>query len=98
MTATLEAPTQELAGIQALEINLNALQGTWTAQQYLAISGQTNHLLELTDGVIEELPMPTRKHQAILVFLYELLAGVVRPRGGKVFLPIADANSPRHIP
>jgi Uma2 family endonuclease len=64
-------------------------QGTWTEEQYLAMTDHTNRLIEFTDGRLEPLAMPTDRHQAILAFLYEAFAGFVRPRGGKVrFAPL----------
>jgi Uma2 family endonuclease len=73
-----------LAG-EPTEINLGALQGLWSDEQYLRLTQQTNRLLELTDGVIEVLPMPTRKHQAISRFLFLALLAFLQPRGGTVF-------------
>ena len=67
-----------------LELNLDDLQGMWTEQQYLALTDHTNHLLELTDGEIEVLAMPTDKHQAISQFLFIALLMFVQPLGGKV--------------
>lgn len=46
-------------------------QGAWDEEDYLALS--TNHLVELTDGTIEVLPMPTMLHQAIVQYLSNLL-------------------------
>src|ERR1700730_13059968 len=46
-------------------------QGEWTEAYYLGL--QTNHLVELSDGFLEILPMPTHKHQMIVAFLYGLL-------------------------
>jgi Uma2 family endonuclease len=64
-------------------------QGTWTEEQYLAMTDHTNRLIEFTDGRLEPLAMPTDRHQAILAFLYEAFAGFLRPRGGKVrFAPL----------
>jgi Uma2 family endonuclease len=64
-------------------------QGTWTEEQYLAITDHTNRLIEFTDGRLEPLPMPTDRHQAILAFLYEAFTSFVRPRGGTVrFAPL----------
>ena len=72
-----------------LEVDLLALQGLWTEEQYLKLTDQTNRLIEFTDGVIEVLPMPTDKHQVILAYVYELLVAYIRPRGGKVlFAPL----------
>jgi Uma2 family endonuclease len=68
-----------------LELDLLPLQGLWTEEQYLRLTDQTNHLVELTDGVIEVLPMPTRKHQAISRFLFLALLSFVQRLGGTVF-------------
>src|SRR5437773_10428347 len=67
-----------------LVLDLGALQGLWTVEQYLKLTDQTNRLIEFTDGYVEVLPMPTRRHQVILAFFYELLVALIRPRGGKV--------------
>jgi len=72
-----------------LELDLLPLQGLWTEEQYLKLTDQTNQLIEFTDGYLEGLPMPTRRHQVILAFLYELFVAFIRPRGGKVlFAPL----------
>ena len=68
------------------EIDLTPLQGSWTAQQYLKLTDQTNHLIEFTDGVMEILPMPTRKHQRILMFLYRTLFPWMERIGGEVLV------------
>lgn len=81
----------EVAGLRivrasdGLEIDLEPIQGLWSAAQYLKLTNQTNHLIEFTDGFIEVLPMPTKKHQAISLFLLLGLLAFVRPRGGAVF-------------
>jgi Uma2 family endonuclease len=51
-------------------------QGHWTETEYLAL--HTNRLIELSDGCLEVLPMPTPFHQFIVQFLYELLHAHVR--------------------
>ena len=63
----------------------DTLQGLWTQDQYLAITDVCNHLLEFTDGAIEVLPMPTRRHQAISRLLFLALFEFVGKRGGEVF-------------
>src|SRR5215213_1963739 len=73
-----------LAG-EPTTIDLRALQGSWSDAQYLRLSAQTNRLIEFTDGVLEVLPMPTRKHQAISRLLFLLLLPLVQARGGTVF-------------
>lgn len=69
-----------------IELDLLPLQGLWTEEQYLKLTNQTNHLIEFTDGEIEVLPMPTRRHQVILLLLYELFKALVNPLGGIVLV------------
>jgi Uma2 family endonuclease len=90
MTTTTRASDLRLVQpVAGLDLDLEPLQGLWSVEQYLRLSNQTNHLLEFTDGVIEVLPMPTRDHQVIVAFLYEVLLLLLRPRGGKVlFAPL----------
>ncbi len=86
MATNLQAPMMQmlLAG-EPTEIDLDSLQGLWSEEQYLRLTQQTKRLIEFTDGVIEVLPMPTRKHQAISRFLFLALLAFVQPRGGTVF-------------
>ena len=46
-------------------------QGLWTERQYLAL--KTNRLVEFDNGTIEFLPAPTKTHQLIVLFFYEVL-------------------------
>jgi Uma2 family endonuclease len=69
-----------------VELDLRPLQGLWTEEQYLALTNQTNHLIELSDGEIEVLPPPTSGHQVILLLLYDLFRAVIRPAGGKILV------------
>jgi Uma2 family endonuclease len=81
-----------------VELDVLALQGLWTEEQYLRLTDQTNHLIEFTDGTIEVLPIPTRKHQVILALLYELLVALVRPGGGIVlFAPLRVQIAPHRF-
>jgi hypothetical protein len=70
----------------SVELDMLPLQGLWTQEQYLRLSNQTNNLLEFVDGEIEVLSIPTRRHQVILLLLYELLKGFLQPLGGKVLV------------
>ncbi len=65
-------------------------QGDWSEADYLAITDSTNRLIELTDGQVEFLAMPTELHQAILEFLFDAIRAFVKPRGlGQVrFAPL----------
>lgn len=61
------------------------LQGEWTEEAYLALD--TNQLIELSDGFLEFLAMPTILHQFIVQYLFKMLdAHVVAPIVGFVLL------------
>lgn len=64
-------PTWEVA-------HLFPAQGTWTEADYLSLLG--NRLVELSDGVLEVLPMPTEAHQLIVLYLYRMLHAFVASR------------------
>ena len=74
-----------MCSARGLELDLLPLQGLWTEAQYLKLTDQTSHLVEFDGGIIEVLPMPTDKHQVILL-LYDLLRKFLRPLGGKVLV------------
>lgn len=83
-----DAPSPAMQLVLAGEptaIDLRALQGLWSDAQYLGLTVQTNRLIEFTDGVLEVLPMPTRKHQAISRLLFVLLLPLMQARGGTIF-------------
>jgi len=46
-------------------------QGEWSEEDYLALPG--NRLVELSNGCLEMLPMPTTLHQWVVYFLCQLL-------------------------
>ena len=69
------------AAFDALLCDLLPRQGCWSDEEYLWLTDHTNRLLEFTDGHIEELPMPTDTHQAVLLFLYHRFYDYLRPRG-----------------
>jgi Uma2 family endonuclease len=86
MVVDVQAPPMhlKLAG-EETEIDLAALQGLWSVEQYLKLTDQTNRLIEYTDGVIEVLPMPTKYHQAISKLLFLALLAFAERIGGDVF-------------
>jgi len=86
MTVEAHANSLKITRSDGLEVDLAPLQGLWTEQQYLRLTEQTNHLIEFTDGSIEVLPMPTSRHQTILLLLYERFKTAVQPIGGKVLV------------
>ncbi|MEO8498571.1 MAG: Uma2 family endonuclease [Planctomycetota bacterium] len=63
-------------------------QGSWTERDYLALD--TNRLIELTDGYLEVLPMPTLLHQLIVDYLHSLLKAYIKKDIGGlvVFAPL----------
>src|SRR5437773_12187291 len=86
MATGLRPPTmQMLLASEFTGIDLDTLQGSWREEQYLRLTQHTNRLIEFTDGVIEVLPMPTRKHQAISQVLFLAFLSFLQPRGGRVF-------------
>ena len=81
---TIEIDTADLVLVwprEGVQLDVAMLQGLWTETQYLKLSAQTNHLIEFTDGDIEVLPMPTSRHQIILLYMYELLKQFCQPAG-----------------
>lgn len=69
-----------------IELDLRPLQGLWTEAQYLRLTSQVNHLIEFTDGQIEVLPMPTSRHQAIMLWLYERFKVALRDAGSRILV------------
>src|SRR5262249_15624949 len=59
-------------------------QGEWTEAEYLALD--TNRLVELSEGRLEFLPMPTIFHQLIVDFLHSLLKAFVTARASGLVL------------
>jgi len=80
-TAPREAAASQ-ATLDALLCELLPRQGCWSDEGYLWLTDHGNRPVEFTDGFIEELPLPTSTHQALLSFLYVLFRAWVRPRGG----------------
>ena len=68
-------------------------QGAWSEDDYLSLTEGTNHLVELSQGHVEVLPMPTRTHQRIVFFLARVLHRFLMAHGlGTVlFAPCASA-------
>ena len=65
--------------------HLFPLQGAWSEEDYLSL--ETNHLIEFSDGNIEVLPMPSERHQDIVIFLMQALIAFAKPRDlGKVLV------------
>lgn len=90
MAVDAHSPRMRMAFAEEItDIDLAALQGSWSQDQYLRLTDQTNRFIEYSDGRIEVLPMPTENHQAILEWLFLALRAFVEQRGGKVrFAPL----------
>ena len=87
--AAVETPVLRLVWTRSgAELDLGTIQGLWTEEMYLRLTNQTNVLIELTDGVLEILPVPTRTHQRILALLYRLFLEWVQPGGGEVLFAV----------
>src|SRR5260370_524095 len=63
-------------------------EGGWTEAEYLALD--TKRLVELSNGCLEVLPMPTIFHQLIVDYLHNLLKAfvAVHPAGIVLFAPL----------
>ena len=85
MTHATTAPTSQDA-LNAVLGDAMPSQGCWSDKHYLWLTDRTRRLIELTDGRVEVLPMPTERHQIILLFLYRLFYARVHepPRDGVV--------------
>jgi len=59
---------------------LYPMQGAWSDLDYLTLTAGTNQLVELTDGCVEVLPMPTSSHQRILLYMFAQLNAFVLPK------------------
>ena len=85
MALDLRTPMRLKLADEETEIDLGALQGLWSVEQYLKLTNQTNRLIEFTDGVLEVLPMPTKYHQAVSRVLFLALLAIMQRIGGDIF-------------
>ena len=87
--ATTEPVTTDAASrnpLASLLCDLLPSQGSWSDDAYQWLTDHGNRPVELTDGHIQELPMPTDTHQSVLLCLYNLFHAWLRPRGGIVMV------------
>jgi Uma2 family endonuclease len=84
----VKEPTWEIA-------ELFPEQGEWTEEEYMLLPG--NRLIEFSDGRIEILPMPSRRHQEIVFVLTTLLRSFVNQKslGLVLFAPFIIRLWPR---
>ena len=78
------APASRPRALASLLCDLLPAQGNWSDDAYLWLTDHGNRLVEFTDGHLQELPMPTDTHQAVLAFLYDLFRARLGPFGGVV--------------
>ena len=91
MTTKIETPPfgTDQALVNALVLERLPRQGDWDDEQYLWLTDDSNQLIELVNGRIEALPMPTDRHQSILQYLFLQFLAFVHNHGGKVqFAPL----------
>ena len=89
MTTTAPATTSPASRQNALDSLLCDVlpsQGNWSDDAYLWLTDHGNRLIELTDGRVEELSIPTDTHQVVLLYLYDLFRAWLKPRGGGVMV------------
>jgi Uma2 family endonuclease len=92
-SATISHPPPSEPGAPSWPVALLfPLQGQWTESEYLALQRRSRRLVELSDGQIEVIAMPSPFHQRIVGYLYLLLKEwAAAMRSGEVFfapLPI----------
>lgn len=61
-------------------------QGQWSDEDYLRLTDRSNQLIEITDGYLEVLPVPTDRHKTLLLFLYGVILERLKASGGKVLV------------
>jgi Uma2 family endonuclease len=71
-TSSRPEPTWDIA-------HLFPIQGEWCEEEYLLLNG--NRLVELSDGFLEVLPLPTTSHQRIVFYLSRLLLAFAAAEG-----------------
>lgn len=76
-------------------VELFPQQGEWSEEEYMLLPG--NRLIEFSDGRIELVPMPSRRHQLIVRLLTNLLTAFVEQRqlGLVLFAPFVLRLWPR---
>ena len=86
ITEPVAAAATSQEALNTLLCDLLPRQGAWSDEAYLWLTDHSNRLIEFTDGQVQELPMPTDTHQAVLLFLYDLFSAYLKPRGGVVMV------------
>jgi Uma2 family endonuclease len=79
MSTIPEPPVQEPEYAWELA-TLYPVQGAWTEGDYLALTDEANRRIELANGRVEFLPMPTETHEALVRFIFLALYQFVDAR------------------
>ena len=88
-TKTITVPVPDDHTDPAWEVALLfPARGEWSEDDYLWLTDHTKRLVELTDGHIEVLPMPTEEHQRIVLYLYRALYAFLGVRGIVLVAPL----------
>ena len=85
MSTHAVAPMTSQRELDDVVLALFPPQGAWSEEQYRWLTDRSKRLIEFTDGAVEVLPMPTRKHQAISQFLFLAFLAFVQRDGGRIF-------------
>jgi Uma2 family endonuclease len=93
-------PTEMFDADYAWEVaTLFPAQGYWSEDAYLDLTDGTNRRVELVDGRLEFLPMPTELHQALVEFLFDALRAFVKKHDlGFVPMPTLRVRVPGSRP
>jgi Uma2 family endonuclease len=67
-------------------------EGQWTEENYLELSDRVNRLIELSEGRLIVLPMPTPDHQDVIWNIAEVFKTWARRRGGRAFVAALPAR------
>lgn len=88
MPSALTAPVPANDDWKDLVIDLLPPPGSWSEDAYLWLTDQTSRRVELNDGCLEILPVPTDRHQSILQALFLAFFQHLNPRGKVHFAPL----------
>jgi len=62
-------------------VKLWPVQGDWSDGDFFALSNLTSRQIELTDGCVEVLDIPTRTHQKLTRAFADILDAFIKPKG-----------------
>lgn len=88
MTTVLTIPPTRAEDVERAKDFLFSVYGEsrWTEEKYLELSERTNRLIELSEGRLTVLAMPTPEHQDIVGNLYVFIRIWARKYKGRAFM------------